>query len=161
MHNVGRLEHAFDAVAVEIREGRFVEQFRIHHPACREVVDDEVEEFQLIRGEPASVQEFGKGMFGRLAIEPDKSADQTWQPAVDLQRPERCFVNAGRKKDALKFLQVGRCQRLVSPDLEHRDVVLVRLEKHPRLAAEGFHVGADSSHSRASQASFSSSESWS
>jgi hypothetical protein len=41
-------------------------------------------------------------MFGRLAIEPDKSADETWQPAVDLQRPERCFVNARRKKDALK-----------------------------------------------------------
>ena len=35
MHNVGRLEHAFDAIAVEIREGSFIEQLRVHHARAR------------------------------------------------------------------------------------------------------------------------------
>jgi len=56
--HVGACEYAFDAVAVEVGERRFVEQLRVHHTA-REVVDNKVEEFKLMGCQPAALWEFG------------------------------------------------------------------------------------------------------
>jgi hypothetical protein len=65
------------------------------------MIDDEVEEFKLIRGERAAVQEFGKHALGSLPVE---SAHEAGEPAIGLKRGERSFVNASLNEDALKLL---------------------------------------------------------
>jgi hypothetical protein len=69
-----------------------------------EVIDNLVKELQLIAGEPAAVEKFGKGTLSGLTVEPYKCANETRKPAVGLQRPERSLINAGLEEDALKLL---------------------------------------------------------
>src|ERR1700730_11394417 len=69
MNHLGHLEHGFDAVAIEISEGSFVEQLGIHDAARGEMVDNKVEEFELIGGEPAAFEEFREGALGGLPVE--------------------------------------------------------------------------------------------
>ena len=142
-NHVGLLEYAFNTVAVEVGEWSFIEEVRVHHPARCQMLDNKVEEFQLIRGQPAAIEELSESALGSLPIEPYQCADETREPAVGLERNEPGFINASLKKYTLQLLQIGRRQRLVAPHLEHGDVIFVRLEKHPRLAAERIHVGAD------------------
>ena len=103
-NHVGLFEHAFDTIAVEIGERSFVKELRVHYAARGEMIDDKIEEFELIRSEPAAVQEFGEGTLSSLPVEPDKGADETREPAVGLERAERRFVNASLKENTLKFL---------------------------------------------------------
>src|ERR1700738_867248 len=98
--HVGLFEHAFDTIAVEISEGSLIQQRRVHHAARGEVIDNEVQEFELIRSEPAAVEEFSEGPLGRFPVETHKSADETREPAVG-QRPERRFINARLKENTL------------------------------------------------------------
>lgn len=89
MKHVGLFEHAFDTIAVEIGKGRLIQQFRVHHAARGEMVDDQVEEFELIGSQPAALQEFGEGTLGGLPVEPDESTDEPRQSALGSQRAER------------------------------------------------------------------------
>src|SRR5262245_66542644 len=107
------------------------------------MIDDEVQELVLIRREPAACEEFSEGSLGSLPVKTYQGADKTREPAISLESSERCFINSSLKKNTLQLLQIGRCQRLVPAQLEHGYVVLVRLKKHPCLAAERVHVGTD------------------
>src|SRR3974377_821678 len=76
-------------------------------------------------------------------IEAHKRTNETRERPVGLQRAERRFINTSLQEDPLKLLEVGGGQLFIPLNLEHGDVVLVRLEKHPRLAPERIDVGAD------------------
>jgi hypothetical protein len=52
-----RGEHALDALGVEVRERRLIQKSRLNRAAAGEMVDDQVEEFQLVGGERPSFQE--------------------------------------------------------------------------------------------------------
>src|SRR5262249_44608212 len=103
-NHVGFLEHAFNAIAVEIGEGGLIEQFRVHDAARGEMVDDEVKKFELIGSKAAAFQEFSEGALGGLPVEPYERADETGQPAVGLERAERRFVNASLEENTFKLL---------------------------------------------------------
>ena len=68
------------------------------------MVDDEVEEFELIRSQPAAVQEFGEGALGGLPVEPDERADERGSPPSACSAPSACLVNAGLKENTFKLL---------------------------------------------------------
>jgi hypothetical protein len=81
-NHVGLFEHAFDTIAVEIREGSFIKQLRVHDAARGEVINNKVEEFELIRSEPAAIQEFSEGTLSRLPIKTHQSADKARKNAT-------------------------------------------------------------------------------
>jgi hypothetical protein len=134
-HYVRLLEHAFDTVAVEIREGRLVQRSRVRHAARREMIDHEVDEFELIRSEPAAVQEVSKGTFGRFAVGTHQGADEARKPAVRPQRAERRFIDAGIEEDTLKLAEIGRRQRFVAPDLPFAAAFPISLMKRALTAS--------------------------
>src|SRR5262249_47694362 len=136
-------EHTLHAFAIEIGKGGLIKKFRVHNATRRQMIDDEIKKFELICRQPATIQKFSVGTLGRLAVEPHKTADETRQSAVGLERDETYFINPGLNKDTLKLVQVGGGQWLVSLHLKHGDVVLMRLKKHARLTPEGLYIGAD------------------
>src|SRR5580704_11408327 len=68
MNHIRLLEDALDTVAVVIGERGLVQQLGIHHTACSKVFDDQVEKFQLICGERATLEKIRECAFRRLPV---------------------------------------------------------------------------------------------
>src|SRR5260370_14197981 len=99
------------------------------------MIDHEVDEFELIRSEPAAVEEVSKRAFCRFAVETHQGADEAGKPAVRPQRAERRFIDAGIEEDTLKVAEIGRRQRFVAPDLPFAAAVPISLMKRAFAAS--------------------------
>jgi hypothetical protein len=60
------------------------------------MVDHEIDEFELIRGECAVFQETGEGVLGRLAVQSDQGADEPREATIGA----RSAIYAGLDEDA-------------------------------------------------------------
>jgi hypothetical protein len=84
------------------------------------VVDHEIDELELIRGEDAAIQKTGEGVLGRLAIQPDERTHEPAEAAVGAERGERCLYGFGVTSKE-KFVLVANREAL-SGGLDQLDI---------------------------------------
>ena len=91
-NRVGLLEHALHSKTVEVGERRLVEQFRVHDSPFGQMIDHQIEELELIGRELPAGKEVRKRALGSLPVEPDQASDELRQPAIGLERFDRCLI---------------------------------------------------------------------
>src|SRR6478736_3632393 len=61
-------EEVIRAAGRQVRERRLVEEGRPHHAVLGQVVHDQIDELDLVRGESLAVKKFGEGFLRRTAV---------------------------------------------------------------------------------------------
>ena len=102
------------------------------------MVEDQVDEFDLVRAERLAGKEAGECLLGGFTIHADQRAHKEPEPlALRLGQFDRIRpADAAFGKHSLQLGQVGRRQGLVHPQFADRDVVLVRAQEGLRLGTE-------------------------
>ena len=140
LNHLGWLEDPLDALGVEIRERALIKKLRVHEVPLRQVIDNQVEKLMLVRAQRLANQKTGEGAFRCLLIKPHQRADEAAEATIGLNTAERSLVGTGFNEDPLELGEVALGQRLVAPELDDGDVVLVWLEEDPRLSPERIRI---------------------
>src|SRR5260221_14177629 len=137
-------KHAFGSSRVDVRERRFVEARGIHDAVFGEVVDDQGDELDLMRGRRPARQELPECLLGGLAVHPDERPEEEAQAARLLLGADDVGggADAGVHEHALELGEAAARQGLVPAQLVDRDVGFVLAQEHARLDTEALEAGA-------------------
>src|SRR3712207_2499893 len=77
-NRVRRIEHTFNPVAMKVGEWSFVEQLRVHDAPRSQMINNLINKLQLIRREPAVLQELSEGALSCFSVEAHEGANEVW-----------------------------------------------------------------------------------